>query len=84
MPSGITAVSRLVTHEVTISAAIAQQAAKAGVTPDRAAMFEDDARNLAVPHAMGMRTVHVAPMAALGEHVHFHTNNLAGFLSQLV
>ncbi len=33
-------------------------------TPARAAMFEDDPRNLAVPHAMGMRTVHVAPEAA--------------------
>ena len=24
-------------------------------------MFEDDTRNLRVPHEMGMRTVHVAP-----------------------
>ncbi len=29
------------------------------ITPTTAAMFEDEARNLVVPHTMGMRTVHV-------------------------
>jgi putative hydrolase of the HAD superfamily len=32
-----------------------------GVDPNRAAMFEDLARNLAVPHALGMTTVLVVP-----------------------
>ncbi len=35
-----------------------------GVTPARAAMFEDLARNLAVPHDLGMATVLVVPAAA--------------------
>lgn len=49
-----------------------------------AAMFEDDPRNLAVPHDMGMRTVHVAPQRAQGSHVHFHTDDLSSFLSTLI
>ena len=48
-----------------------------------AAMFEDDARNLAAPHAMGMRTVHVAPARDPGEHVQYHTDDLGGFLRLL-
>lgn len=58
--------------------------ARAGIRPDRAAMFEDDPRNLAAPHAMGMRTVHVAPSPAPADHIHHHTDDLAGFLAQLV
>ena len=54
-----------------------------GLAPDKAAMFEDDARNLAAPHEMGMATVHVAPQRADGSHVHFHTDDLSSFLSQL-
>ena len=34
-------------------------------TPARAAMFEDDQRNLAVPHGLGMRTVLVGPAASI-------------------
>ena len=34
-----------------------------GCVPARAAMFEDDHRNLAVPHGLGMRTVLVGPAA---------------------
>ena len=48
-----------------------------------AAMFEDDARNLAAPHAMGMRTVHVAPAREDHPHIHHHTDNLAVFLGHL-
>ncbi|MBI1416184.1 MAG: pyrimidine 5'-nucleotidase [Limimaricola sp.] len=55
-----------------------------GLRPDEGAMFEDDARNLAAPHAMGMRTVHVAPAAATDDHVHFHAPDLTDFLSQVV
>lgn len=54
-----------------------------GLSPGRAAMFEDDARNLRVPHALGMRTVHVAPRAEPAEHVHHHTDELADFLALL-
>lgn len=54
-----------------------------GLNPAQAAMFEDDTRNLRVPHAMGMRTVHVAPEAAPADHIHHHTDDLAGFLARL-
>ncbi|MGR3795398.1 pyrimidine 5'-nucleotidase [Vannielia sp. SX4] len=57
--------------------------AKAGLDPARAAMFEDDPRNLAAPHAMGMRTVHVAPEALEAPHIHHHTSDLTGFLRAL-
>ncbi|MGA0541580.1 pyrimidine 5'-nucleotidase [Neotabrizicola sp. VNH66] len=54
-----------------------------GLNPATAAMFEDDPRNLAVPHAMGMQTVHVAPEAAPAPHIHHHTDDLATFLRLL-
>jgi putative hydrolase of the HAD superfamily len=54
-----------------------------GLDPARAAMFEDDPRNLAAPHAMGMRTVHVAPKALEADHIHHHTDDLTVFLSRL-
>ena len=56
----------------------------AGVETPRAAMFEDDPRNLAAPHAMGMRTVHVAPERHAAEHIHHHTDDLADFLAQVI
>jgi len=55
-----------------------------GYSPETAAMFEDDPRNLAVPHALGMRTVHVAPRPEPQPHIHYHTADLAGFLRELV
>ena len=58
--------------------------AKDGLDPTRGAMFEDDSRNLAVPHALGMQTVHVAPRADQASHIHHHTDDLAAFLSRLV
>ncbi len=54
-----------------------------GITPARAAMFEDDPRNLAAPHAMGMRTVHVAPDPAPARHIEYHTDDLSCFLGAL-
>jgi len=57
--------------------------AKDGVIPNSAAMFEDEARNLAVPHALGMRTVHVHATQAFDTHIDHHTNDLTDFLSQL-
>ena len=58
--------------------------AKDGLAPQSAAMFEDEARNLIAPHAMGMQTVHVTPKAIASPHIHHHTADLAGFLSQIV
>ncbi|WP_297781637.1 pyrimidine 5'-nucleotidase [uncultured Roseovarius sp.] len=55
-----------------------------GSAPQTAAMFEDDPRNLAAPHAMGMRTVHVAPERIEAAHIHHHTDDLGGFLAGLV
>ncbi len=51
--------------------------------PQTGAMFEDDIRNLAVPHALGMRTIHVAPVPEAQPHIHHHTADLTGFLVQL-
>ncbi len=56
---------------------------QAGVDTAAAAMFEDDPRNLAAPHEMGMRTVHVAPEPHDADHIHHHTDDLTAFLSQL-
>lgn len=55
-----------------------------GLTPTQAAMFEDDARNLAAPHALGMATVHVAPQPTPADHIQHHTNDLAEFLDRIV
>jgi hypothetical protein len=49
-----------------------------------AAMFEDEARNLAVPYSMGMRTVHVAPTPQDLHYVDFHTDDLNGFLGKIL
>jgi putative hydrolase of the HAD superfamily len=57
--------------------------AQAAVDPARAAMFEDDAKNLREPHALGMCTVHVHPRPSPEPHIHHHTSDLAGFLSQI-
>lgn len=57
--------------------------AKDGIQPDAAAMFEDDPRNLAAPHAMGMRTVHVAPDLHEANYIHHHTDDLTAFLGRL-
>jgi putative hydrolase of the HAD superfamily len=66
------------------------------VAPERAAMFEDLARNLAVPHALGMTTVLVVPEHTRevfredwelegrdAPHVDHVTDDLAAFLEQL-
>ena len=67
--------------------------ARHGVNPQRAAMFEDLARNLEVPHTLGMTTVLVVPEGARevfredwelqgrdAPHVDHVTDNLLGFL----
>jgi len=55
-----------------------------GIDTKTGAMFEDDTRNLAAPHDMGMRCVHVAPTPAKpAPHIHHHTDNLTSFLQTL-
>lgn len=54
-----------------------------GTDTTKGAMFEDDSRNLAAPHAMGMRTVHVAPERLEADHIHHHTDDLGAFLARL-
>ncbi|MDJ0859759.1 MAG: pyrimidine 5'-nucleotidase [Dinoroseobacter sp.] len=58
--------------------------AQDNLRPDSAAMFEDEHRNLAAPHAMGMRTVHVAPEAEPAAHIHHHTSDLSTFIAKLL
>jgi len=57
--------------------------AKDVIDPTRAAMFDDDPRNLVAPHAMGMRTIHVSPTAEPAAHVHHHTDDLVEFLDRI-
>ncbi len=57
--------------------------ARGAVNPARAAMFEDDARNLAVPHAMGLATIHVAPQPDPQPFIQHHTTDLSVFLARL-
>jgi putative hydrolase of the HAD superfamily len=67
-----------------------------GVNPARAAMFEDLARNLTVPHSLGMTTVLVVPEGSRevlreewemegrdAAHVDHVTDNLASFLQTI-
>ncbi len=58
--------------------------ARDGIVPETATMFEDEARNLEAPYALGMRTVHVSPTAQPAEYIHHHTDDLTRFLGQLV
>jgi putative hydrolase of the HAD superfamily len=71
--------------------------ARHDVDPTRAALFEDLARNLEVPHALGMTTVLVVPEGARvvlreewelagrdAPHVDHVTDDLAGFLRNIV
>ncbi len=66
---------------------------KHNVEPTRAVMFEDIARNLEVPHDLGMATVLVTHddnddalhlnEGADGAHIHHSTNNLSQFLNSI-
>jgi putative hydrolase of the HAD superfamily len=69
-----------------------------GIRPERAAMFEDLARNLETPHAFGMRTVLVVPPdgdddpdlpdfereGRRAAHIDHVTDDLAGFLEAVL
>ncbi len=70
--------------------------ARHGVDPRKAAMFEDLARNLAIPHALGMTTVLVVPERTRevfregwelegreAPHIHHVTDDLVGFLGKI-
>jgi putative hydrolase of the HAD superfamily len=64
------------------------------INASKAAMFEDIARNLEVPHDLGMTTVLVTSIenpdantindGQIGPHVHHQTSHLPGFLADLV
>ena len=64
-------------------AAFDQVFAQDGITPQKAAMFEDVPRNLIAPHDMGMRTVLVAETPEPAAHIHHHTDDLVRFLTAL-
>lgn len=57
---------------------------KAGIDGTNAAMFEDEARNLAYPHTLGMKTVHIAPTPAQEPYITHHAPDLSGFLKQVL
>ena len=57
---------------------------KAEITPKQGAMFEDEARNLIVPHQLGLRTVHVHDTPHSATHIHHSTDDLSGFLAQIL
>ena len=57
--------------------------AKAQLEPARAAMIEDAAHNLVVPHQKGLATVLVAPTPEPQDHIHHHTDDLTRFLNLL-
>lgn len=54
-----------------------------GFDRTRAAMFEDEARNLIVPKSMGLRTVHVAPSPIEAPHIDHFAADLTDFLETL-
>lgn len=80
---GIYGVEHAEFHPKPAAQAFATVFKRDGLDPTKGAMFEDDVRNLAVPHALGMRTVHVAPEPAPADHIHHHTDDLAAFLARL-
>ena len=55
-----------------------------GVETEKAAMFEDDHRNLKAPHELGMKTVHVADAPFDADHIHHHTDDLSAFLERIL
>jgi len=55
---------------------------KANLKHKNAAMFEDDPRNLAIPHELGLKTVLVGPKNP-APHIHHNTDDLAEFLQKL-
>ena len=54
-----------------------------GIQPRQAAMFEDEARNLQVPHSLGMQTIHVAPAPVTAPYLQHHSKYLRQVLELL-
>ncbi len=54
--------------------------------PQKAAMFEDDPRNLYVPHSLGMRTIHIAPenLHEDADHIEYKTDHITSFLQSVI
>ncbi len=79
-------------HPKPSAAAFAAVIDAAAIDPTRAIFFEDDPRNLAVPHQLGMRTVLVGPgrhgpdlmTGPVPDHVDHHIHDLTGFLQAIV
>lgn len=70
-----------------LETAFARVFAKDGLDPARAAMFEDDPRNLAVPARMGLETVLVREPGTPryeADFIRHHTDDLPDFLSRVV
>lgn len=61
--------------------AFAEIIRKDGFAPEKAAMFEDEERNLEVPKALGMATILVG-QTRKAAYTEFETQDLTGFLSQ--
>ena len=57
--------------------------ARDGLVPRRAAMFDDEVRNLLAPLALGMRTILVARAPDDAPHVQHHARDLLDFLKGL-
>lgn len=55
-----------------------------GLNPALGAMFEDEARNLSVPHDLGMKTVLVRPTPLVRPYIHHHTDDLTAFLGEIL
>lgn len=69
--------------------AFARVFAREGLAPRESAMFEDDLRNLAVPHDLGLATVLVGDTEAATRgdhmaHVDHRTDDLTGFLARIL
>ena len=58
--------------------------ARAKVTPDTAAIFEDDLRNLEVPAHLGLKTIFISPDLIFPDYVDMAHSDLETFLSHLV
>jgi len=57
---------------------------KDGLDTKTSVMFEDEPRNLEVPHGFGLRCVYVGQEPISHGHVHHQTEDLAAFLEQIV
>ena len=58
--------------------------ARAKVTPDTAAIFDDDLRNLEVPAHLGLKTIFISPDLIFPDYVDMAHSDLETFLSHLV